>query len=240
MRMIKDMNVVTQIVAPGRRSGTVLSSSGAELVIPEGWRFLAAGDSGLTRKVKSMGVHWQEQIKRGRRIFAQGVWTSGENIERAKAEVAATRATPQCKKKKEGDRRRRDTKQQHYVGEFHTAIVDFLDFASVHGIIAEKIAHAVATHATPIGSGTVARTTRIPIEKRAEAAVIAWMRHQTTGYDKMQIARVKGKRREVRRDLAHMSLGLLSSYRQGEPTVENCPLLLALKNMEISSSRQER
>ena len=234
------MNIETQIVAPGRRSGTVLSESGEELTIPEGWRFLAAGDSGLTRKVKSLGVHWQEQIKRGRRIFAQGVWTSEENIERAKAEVIATRATPQYQKKKESDLKRRNTKQQHYVGEFHTAIVDFLAFAPVYNEFAEKIAHAVAAHATPIGSGTVARTTRIPIEKRAEAAVIAWMRHQTTGYDNMQIARVKGKRREVRRDLAHSSLGLLRGYRRGESLTENCPLLHALKKMESSLSPVKR
>ena len=36
-----------------------------------------------------------------------------------------------------------------------------------------------------LGSGTVARTERIPIHEWAEAAVIAWMRHQTTGYEQM-------------------------------------------------------
>jgi hypothetical protein len=51
----------------------------------------------------------------------------------------------------------------------------------------------VTDHATPVGSGTVARTKRIPVEQRAEAAVIAWMRHQTTGYDGMVIPRIKGK-----------------------------------------------
>lgn len=54
-------------------------------------------------------------------------------------------------------------------------------------------------HAVPVGSGTVARTQLIPLEQRAEAAVIAWMRHQTTAYDRMSIARIKGERREVRR-----------------------------------------
>jgi len=49
--------------------------------------------------------------------------------------------------------------------------------------LAIRLARAVADHATPVGSGTVARTKRIPVEERAEAAVIAWMRHQTTGYD---------------------------------------------------------
>ena len=50
----------------------------------------------------------------------------------------------------------------------------------------------------------------------AEAAVIAWLRHQTTGYDSMRIPRVKGKRREVRRMLAQRSNELLASYRRGE------------------------
>lgn len=79
-------------------------------------------------------------------------------------------------------------------------------------------------HATPVGSGTVARTKRIPVEQRAEAAVIAWMRHSTTGYDGMAIPRVRGKRREVRRILAQRSKELLDRYRRGEPVGEECPL----------------
>jgi hypothetical protein len=75
----------------------------------------------------------------------------------------------------------------------------------------------------------VARTKRIPIERRAEAAVIAWMRHQTTGYDGMQIQRVKGKRREVRRMLAARSQELLARYRRGgAAAVTSCPLAAAL------------
>lgn len=47
--------------------------------------------------------------------------------------------------------------------------------------IDQRLDRVVTHHATPVGSGTVARTKRIPVEYRAEAAVIAWMRHQTTG-----------------------------------------------------------
>jgi hypothetical protein len=86
----------------------------------------------------------------------------------------------------------------------------------------------VTTHATPVGSGTVARTERIPIERRAEAAVIAWMRHQTTAYDSMPIPRVKGKRREVRRMLAARSMELLARYRRGDPAAVSCPLAVSL------------
>jgi hypothetical protein len=66
------------------------------------------------------------------------------------------------------------------------------------------------------------------VEQRAEAAVIAWMRHQTTAYDSMTIGRVKGKRREVRRMLAQRSKELLARYRRGEMNGEECPLARAL------------
>ncbi len=83
----------------------------------------------------------------------------------------------------------------------------------------------------------MARTKRIPVEQRAEAAVIAWMRHRTTGYEGMVISRVKGKRREVRRMLARRSQELLERYRRGEVIGENFPLLKALgKPVAVVSS----
>jgi len=95
-------------------------------------------------------------------------------------------------------------------------------------VVSRRLARLVAAHATPVGSGTVARTKRIPIERRAEAAVIAWMRHQTTAYDSMKIARVKGQRREVRRMLAARSRSLLEAYRQGHAIPDSCPLTRVL------------
>jgi hypothetical protein len=83
----------------------------------------------------------------------------------------------------------------------------------------------------------VARTERIPIEKRAEAAVIAWMRHQTTAYDSMSIPRIKGKRREIRRQLAAKSVEILHSYRQGKDIAEHCPLLRVLNN-QLKAAKQ--
>ncbi len=106
----------------------------------------------------------------------------------------------------------------------------FLAFHPKYADLADRLARAVTGHATPVGSGTVARTKRIPVGMRAEAAVIAWMRHQTTGYDGMMIPRVKGKRREVRRTLAWRSQDLLERYRRGEPVLETCPLMKALGN----------
>jgi hypothetical protein len=83
-----------------------------------------------------------------------------------------------------------------------------------------------------VGSGTVARTERIPLERRAEAAVIAWMRHQTTAYDNLSIARVKGARREVRRELAEVSRAVLDLHRREVPHARAaCPLCTALARL---------
>jgi hypothetical protein len=143
-------------------------------------------------------------------------------------DLVAERATDAYSRRRAADSKRREVKQAEYVEDFQAAVLAFLAFHERHAALALKLAQAVASHATPVGSGTVARTQRIPIERRAEAAVIAWMRHQTTGYDSMKIARVKGQRREVRRALAERSRELLAAYRRGETPSALCPLARAL------------
>jgi hypothetical protein len=177
--------------------------------------------------VKAAGDHWIVQEKKGRKIFSRGVWAAAATIERIRADLEAERSTEGFAKKKEADARRREKAQAEYVEDFHGAVVAFLAFHGDYADLAQQMARAVTDHATPVGSGTVARTKRIPVEQRAEAAVIAWLRHQTTGYDGMVIPRVKGKRREVRRMLARRSHELLARYRRGEP-VGDCPLKKAL------------
>jgi hypothetical protein len=139
---------------------------------------------------------------------------------------------PQYAKRAEAGARRREREQVEYVGTFQDAVVAFLAFAPAHARVAERLAQAVTAHATPVGSGTVARTKRIPVDARAEAAVIAWMRHRTTAYEEMSIARVKGKRREVRRMLAARSKALLAGYRAGAAVNgATCPLQRALSGL---------
>ncbi len=200
---------------PGPTPNTVRAADGKVLTAPEGWILLPPGDAALTRRVKAAGEHWIVAEKRDRKVFSRGVWASATTIERIRAELTAERATEGFAKRKEADARRRDKAQAEYVEDFLGAVVKFLAFHPVHADLADKMAQAVTAHATPVGSGTVARTKRIPVEQRAEAAVIAWMRHQTTGYDGMVIPRVKGKRREVRRMLARRSQELLERYRRG-------------------------
>jgi hypothetical protein len=179
--------------------------------------------------VKAAGDHWVVAEKKGRKVFYRGIWALASTIERIRAELDAERSTEGYSKRKDADARRRMKAQAEYVEDFYGAVVRFLAFHPKYAVLADRLAHAITNHSTPIGSGTVARTKRIPIERRAEAAVIAWLRHQTTGYDGMVIPRVMGKRREVRRGmLAARSKELLARYRRGEPASESCPLQQAL------------
>jgi hypothetical protein len=213
---------------PGPTLNTVRAADGTVLTAPAGWALLPPGDAALTRRVKEAGDHWLVQEKKGRKTFSRGVWAPAATIERIRAELEVERATEGYASRKEADARRRDKAQAEYVEDFFGAVVAFLAFHPSHAALADRLARAVTAHATPVGSGTVARTKRIPVERRAEAAVIAWMRHQTTGYDGMAIPRVKGKRREVRRMLARRSQELLARYRRGEAVGEGCPLKRAL------------
>ncbi len=168
-----------------------------------------------------------------------GIWAAAATIDRIRAELETERSTQGFAKKKEADARRRKKAQAAYVEDFHGAVVALLAFHPNYADLAERLAKAVTDHATPVGSGTVARTQRIPIEQRAEAAVIAWMRHQTTGYDSLVIPRVKGKRREVRRMLAQRSKELLERYRRGQPLEEGCPLMKALADNPSQSATNQ-
>jgi hypothetical protein len=213
---------------PGKDLRTVRTDAGKVLAVPDGWNLLLPGDAALTRRVKAAGEHWIIQEKVGRKIFSRGVWAPGVTIERIRAELEIERSTESFAKRKVADARRRENAQAEYVEDFQGAVLRFLDFHSAHADLAEQLARVVTDHATPVGSGTVARTKRIPVEQRAEAAVIAWMRHQTTAYESMSIPRVKGQRREVRRQLARRSHELLHAYRRGDAVGNDCPLQQAL------------
>lgn len=223
------MPLQTRIVSPGPSPRAVRTADGQSLQVPADWILVPPGDAGLTRRIKAAGPTWTVQEKRGRKTFSKGVWAAAAHVEAARAALAAERATPQYAKRREADARRRENEQADYVSEFRRAVLDYLAFDPRHTSLADALASAVADHATPVGSGTVARTERIPIEDRAEAAVIAWMRHKTTAYETMAIPRVKGKRREIRRMLAARSKMLLDGYRSGRVMdAADCPLLRAL------------
>lgn len=206
-----------------------LAPDGAIRKAPPGWSCLPPGDAGLTRRVKALGPSWAIIEKRGRKAFSKGLWAPRENIETAKSALEAERSTLAYAKKRASASARRDHEQASYVVSFEVEIANFLRFAPRFESLARAVARRVTEHATPVGSGTVARTKRIPIERRAESAVIAWMRHQTTAYDQMKIARIKGQRREVRRELATISRAVLDLHRRDVAHAASaCPLCAAL------------
>ena len=223
------MPELSRIVSVGPSPQTVRSEIGEVLRVPEGWTLVPPGDPGLTRRLKAAGATWTVQEKKGRKVFSRGVWVARETVEAVRSQLVKERGEPAYQKKQVAAARRRESEQADYVETFQQAVLEFLAFAPCHSLLAERMAQAVTAHATPVGSDTVARTERIPIEARAEAAVIAWMRHQTTAYDHMVIPRVKGHRREVRRKLAGQSALLLAKYRSGIASIDNCPLHLALR-----------
>lgn len=223
----------SNIFEPGPTKDKVRDTEGELRNVPKGWSLLPPGDAGLTRRVKAAGDHWVVQEKKGRRTFSRGVWAPADTIERIRSELESERATESYAKRKQAASLGREKQQEAYVEDFFGAVVSFLDFHCAHLQLAQQLARAITEHATPVGSGTVARTKRIPIEQRAEAAVIAWMRHQTTAYDSMSIPRVRGKRREVRRMLAQRSKQLLTQYRIGAEAPTTCPLQTALTQPKI-------
>ena len=207
------------------------------LEVPSGWDLLAPGDAGLTRRVKKAGATWTVKEKVGRRVFSRGVWAPAATIEAARAALESERADPSYARKLEAGRQRRQHEQDRYALDFERCVREFLAFSGEHLDVEARLAHAISAHAVPVGSGTVARTKRVPIEQRAESATIAWMRHATTAYDDMKIARVKGERRKVRRMLAERSRTLLERYRRGASIDPgSCPLQRGLAERQPGPS----
>ncbi|MGA9525050.1 MAG: DUF2293 domain-containing protein [Myxococcaceae bacterium] len=223
------------VVAPTADPKRVRMADGTVLAAPEGWALLPPGDAGLTRRVKAAGPSWTVVEKKGRKVFSRGVWAPAEHIDTARKALLAERETPAYAKRREADARRREKEQAEYELDFANAVLAFLRFAPAFAAQAKLLAVAITAHAAPVGSGTVARTERIPLPRRAEAAVIAWLRHQTTAYDHMHIPRVKGMRREVRRELAEISRALLDLHRSDVPHPgPSCPLCSAVARLQAN------
>ncbi|RED97905.1 DUF2293 domain-containing protein [Marinoscillum furvescens] len=212
-------------------AGYITNEYGIHEKPPAGWSFLPAGDAAVTRKVTAMGECWRVQIKKGRRTMSKGIWAPTHHITQAKEAVDAMRSAPDYAKKQASAAKSRARKQEAYRQEFTEAVTNYLNFPTCYEGLQKTLAELVTEHAIPIGSGTVARTSQIPIEDRAGKAVIAWMRHHTTNYDNLKIARVKGERRKVRRQLAQQSVKVLNSFRKGGQRPPSCPLLLAVNKL---------
>lgn len=217
------------VLSPTPEPRVFLAPDGQKLSPPADWACLLPGDAMITRRVKQAGPSWAVVEKKGRKVFSKGLWAPRQTIDTVTAAANAERNTESYASKRAADTERRAKAEVAYAGSFEDAVARFLGFSREWSKLGEVMSKLVAAHATPVGSGTVARTKRIPIEERAAAAVIAWMRHQTTAYDDMSIARVKGERRKVRRELAGISRHVLDAHRKDVPHgVDGCPLCRAI------------
>ncbi len=222
------MSIETLEVSPSSKPGCVVNAEGETIKVPDSWILLEPGDAALSRRIKKDGPSWTMKEKKGRRIFSKGIWAPADRIAALRAELEQERLDPSYQKKLDAGRKRREKEQVAYAADFERSVRDYLSFAPAYAALAADLARQIADHATPVGSGTVARTKRISIEQRAEAATIAWMRHQTTAYDDMVIPRIKGQRREVRKQLAKRSRQLLNDYRNGTERPQSCPIAAAI------------
>jgi hypothetical protein len=220
----------SKTVRPSPKPRHVFSSQGNLLPVPDGWELLPPGDAALSRRIKQDGPTWTVKEKKGRKEFSRGIWAPADRIAALRVARELEKQDPAYKKKLNAGRARRAKAEIAYAEDFTQALRDYLNFHPRYALLADRLSQLIAAHATPVGSGTVARTQRIPIEQRAEAATIAWLRHQTTAYDHMDIPRIKGARREVRRMLAKESKRRLEAYRKGTRIdVTNCPLQKAIR-----------
>ncbi|WP_414662911.1 DUF2293 domain-containing protein [Horticoccus sp. 23ND18S-11] len=226
------MSSLAREVRPSQNPGHVINEHAVLEAVPAHWSLLPPGDAALSRRIKLDGPSWTMVEIVGRKRFSRGIWAPTVRIEALRAALLAERRDPAYQRQLDAGRARRARAESDYSVEFRAAVLAFLAFHPRYATDAARLATLIADHATPVGSGTVARTERIPVEARAEAATIAWLRHQTTGYDTMRIPLIKGKRREVRRLLAQRSHQLLALYRQGRDLADSCPLQAALRRAE--------
>jgi hypothetical protein len=121
--------------------------------------------------VKAAGPSWVVVERRGRKVFSRGLWAPAEHIETARTVLATERATEGYAKRKESDSRRRERRREReqlaYVEQFESEVLRFLQFSPRWRDLSHAVAQQVTSHATPVGSGTVARTERISVEERA-------------------------------------------------------------------------
>ena len=154
-----------------------------ELVVPDGWEFLASGDAFVTRRVKAAGVYWsawKPKNRRGGHRRRLGLLAPTAAIDAARN--AAIESADQRAAARAAGARHRERVEADYQTELRDTVLRWLDFAPEHRDLAADIADGAAARATVVGSGRVGRTKTISVDERAELAARAYIRHHHTGY----------------------------------------------------------
>jgi hypothetical protein len=154
-----------------------------DLVVPDGWEFLASGDAFVTRRVKAAGVYWnawKPKNRRGGHRRRLGLLAPTAVIDAARE--AAIETADQRARSRAAGARHRERVEADYQTELRDTVVRWLDFAPEHHDLAARIADGAAAQATVVGSGRVGRTKTLSIEDRAVLAARAYIRHHHTDY----------------------------------------------------------
>ncbi|MFN3255409.1 MAG: DUF2293 domain-containing protein [Ilumatobacter sp.] len=164
-----------------------------ELVVPDGWEFLASGDAFVTRRVKAAGVYWnawKPKNRRGGHRRRLGLLAPTAGIDAARN--AAIETANQRARSRVAGARHRERLEADYQGELRDTVVRWLDFVPEHHDLAVDIAIGTAAQATVVGSGRVGRTRTLSVDERAVLAARAYIRHHHTDYhDRLDNANVE-------------------------------------------------
>ncbi|MGE9289553.1 MAG: DUF2293 domain-containing protein, partial [Puniceicoccales bacterium] len=145
-------------VRPSPKPRHVITARGELLAVPAGWELLPPGDAALSRRIKADGPHWVVKEKKGRKMFSRGIWAPAPRIQALRLALEAERADPAYTRKLEQSRARRAQQESLYREDFKSALLNYLDFHPRYELLAKRLAELIGNHATPVGSGTVART----------------------------------------------------------------------------------
>jgi hypothetical protein len=145
-------------VRPGPGPRQVINEKFTVETVPDDWSLLPPGDAAMSRRIKQDGPSLTVIEVKGRKRFSRGIWAPTHRIEAMRAELERERQDPAHAKKLEAGRRRRAAAQENYELDFRDAVIRFLNFHPQHAHVAHTLANLISEHATPVGSGTVART----------------------------------------------------------------------------------
>eukprot|EP01134_Creolimax_fragrantissima_P002233 CFRG2233T1 len=227
-KLAKTNSTKPQIYKPSHVPFKVYTSADQLVSVPRDWVLVKPGDPMLTRRIKKDGSFmvvkgyrkWKTENRaknKGQKTndihIGEGVWAHMDRVNDIRKQVEAEKAKPEYTRTLDKGRMYREKMQDVYSDEFEDAVITFLLFTPEHKDMAEKLAREVVKHAIPVGSGTVARTMKISMERKAELATMAWMRHRVTDYEKISIPKGKGERRKVRNKLWDECKKILQQYR---------------------------
>jgi hypothetical protein len=155
----------------------------SDLIQPDGWEFLPAGDAFVTRRVKAAGRYWVVFQPKGRRAHRRLVGLLAPTAVILAARVAADATVARRETQRAAGARQRERNEAAYRAEFEEAVLRWLDFAPEHEAVARDIAGNAVERAAAVGSGRVGRTKTLTLDERAVLAARAYIRHEYTDYE---------------------------------------------------------